>query len=515
MTDTSIRLNVAEERFSKSKTTGFALLRLGNILGGLLIAQVAFFATNSLAITAAAISIGIAIKTIIDAFTDLIMGAIVDRTRTRWGKARPYALSAILVWISLLAIYAVPTKWFEHLDVEQRNIGLVIYITIFSILTSAVFSTMANLAYEVHIKRSIVNTNNRVKTLTIIGAVYAIGSMVLQIALPAVIDYFNGTQQGFIMIAGITAVVGIATCIVAFMLCPEYTEEELASYGGYDVNQSKVRVSTKDFLLAVYANKYIFMWTGINFIYMLILMGSFLTGQYFFQFNFGNLSSFSIVMAMGAVVLPIMLFIPKLTRKYGTVNLIKTAVFISIIGIIIRMLMPDSIITQAIGYLLFSLPNLFIAAIGSQINFECMEYGRYKTGVIAEGMYSAFVSFAQKMSTSLSSIIIGFVLTKTGFDYLNRAVVDNGFSNWSELANLGNDGINQYVSGGIATVQRAFQGINFLYNLFPLILLIIIVVVLSFFNLEKDLRKMRVENGLNEDGSMIVEVNSSHNDLHE
>jgi GPH family glycoside/pentoside/hexuronide:cation symporter len=119
------------------------------------------------------------------------------------------------------------------------------------------------------------------------------------------------------------------------------------------------------------------------------------------------------------------------------------------------------------------------------------------------------------MTTSLSSIIIGFVLTKTGFDYLNRAVVDNGFSNWSELANLGNDGINQYVSGGIATVQRAFQGINFLYNLFPLILLIIIVVVLSFFNLEKDLRKMRVENGLNEDGSMIVEVNSSHNDLHE
>jgi Na+/melibiose symporter-like transporter len=164
MTDTSIRLNVAEERFSKSKTTGFALLRLGNILGGLLIAQVTFFATNSLAITAAAISIGIAIKTIIDAFTDLIMGAIVDRTRTRWGKARPYALSAILVWISLLAIYAVPTKWFEHLDVEQRNIGLVIYITIFSILTSAVFSTMANLAYEVHIKRSIVNPNNRVST---------------------------------------------------------------------------------------------------------------------------------------------------------------------------------------------------------------------------------------------------------------------------------------------------------------------------------------------------------------
>jgi Na+/melibiose symporter-like transporter len=126
-----------------------------------------------IAITAAAISIGIAIKTIIDAFTDLIMGAIVDRTRTRCGKARPYALSAILVWISLLAIYAVPTNGLNILMFSKEiSIGYLHHN--FSILTSAVFSTMANLAYEVHIKRSIVNTNNRVKTLTIIGAVYAI-----------------------------------------------------------------------------------------------------------------------------------------------------------------------------------------------------------------------------------------------------------------------------------------------------------------------------------------------------
>ncbi len=72
-------------------------------------------------------------------------------------------------------------------------------------------------------------------------------------------------------------------------------------------------------------------------------------------------------------------------------------------------------------------------------------YGRYKTGVIAEGMYSAFVSFAQKMATSLSSLIIGVILSVSGFDYLTAAVVNNGFTDWSELSALGTEGYEKYV----------------------------------------------------------------------
>ena len=80
------RLNIADEKFSRSKVFGFSLLRLGNILQGLLIGEVTYFATNSLAISAAAISTGVAIKTAIDAVTDLIMGSMVDGTHSKYGK---------------------------------------------------------------------------------------------------------------------------------------------------------------------------------------------------------------------------------------------------------------------------------------------------------------------------------------------------------------------------------------------------------------------------------------------
>lgn len=495
------KLNRADEKFSGKKALGFSLVRLGNILAGLMIGEITYFATNSLGLAAAAISAGVAIKTAIDAVTDLIMGTIVDRTHTKYGKARPYVFAGILMWISLIACFVVPTGWFSGLSESARSMSLVVYITVFATLQSAVFSTMANIAYETHIKRSIVKDENRIKTLTIIGVIYAIGSLALQMVLPALINAFHGSQKGFIILAVVTGIFGIFACIAAFILCPEYTEEELAQYGGYDVETAKEKVPLGTFLKSVLENKYLVMYTIINFLYMMILMSSFTVGQYYFQYVFGNLGTFSLVMATSAIMLPIYIFIPKLCKKFGVAGVIRITMVISLAGIIIRLLAPGMLATQCIGYLCVSLPNIFVACVGSQINFECMEYGRYKTGVIAEGMYSAFISFAQKMSTSLSSVMIGLVLSKTGFDALTAAVIDNGFKDWAELAALGDAGYEQYVAGGTQAVNRALGGINVAYNWIPFIFLVLCILLLCFFHLERDLKKLRIEHGLNEDGS--------------
>ena len=243
------------------------------------------------------------------------------------------------------------------------------------------------------------------------------------------------------------------------------------------------------------------MYTCINFLYMLVMMSAFTTGQYYFQYVFGNLGMFSLVMAVSAVMLPIYFFIPKLCKKFGVAQVIRVTMVIALAGIVVRVIFPQLLPAQCIGYLCVSLPNIFVACVGSQINFELMEYGRYRTGVIAEGMYSAFVSFAQKMATSLSSLIVGLILSISGFDALTKAVVDNGFANWEELAALGTEGYNQYIEGGAETVSGALSGINFAYNWMPFIFLVICIILFGFFHLERDLKKLRVENGLNEDGS--------------
>ena len=117
--------------------------------------------------------------------------------------------------------------------------GLVIYITVLATLSSAIFGTMTNIAYETHIKRSIVNNENRVKALTIVGVVFAVGSFGLQIALPILIEAFRGSQDGFILLALITAVFGAAATLMGFFLCPEYSEKDLAAFEGYDSEKAQ------------------------------------------------------------------------------------------------------------------------------------------------------------------------------------------------------------------------------------------------------------------------------------
>lgn len=244
------------------------------------------------------------------------------------------------------------------------------------------------------------------------------------------------------------------------------------------------------------------MFTLINFMYMIVMMSSFGVGQYYFQYVYGNLGTFSIVMAASVALFPVFAAIPKLSKKMGSAKLISGSMMISIIGIIIRMFLPQSIAAQMVGYLAVSLPNIINACVLSQVNYELMEYGRYKTGVVAEGMYSAFISFAQKMATSLNSVIVGLILSGTGFDTLTKAVTKNGFEDWAALAALGTKGFDTYVEGGAATVDKALKGISFAYNGMPLIFLAISIVLFAFFHLERDLKQLRVENGFNEDGTL-------------
>lgn len=495
------RLNVADEKFSRKKAFGFAMTRASSILSSLLIGQITYFGTNSLGLAAAAIASAMGVKASIDAVTDLFMGVIIDRTDTKWGKARPYCLSGVMVWICVLAIFCVPSGLFEKLSADARNMGIVIYITIFGTLASAIFETMRGIAFDTHLKRSVVNDENRVKIMTIGGVIFSIGSLGMQVALPIIIQAFHGSQEGFMLLAIVFGVMGIAASIAGFLACPEYTKEELDAYYGLKSEQKQKKVKVLDFLKNVGKNKYILMWTVLNFLVMLNLMGAFNSGQYYFQFVFGDLGAYSAVMAVSAVAFPVMFFIPKLCKKFGVVNLIRFSMVLQIVGIVIRMIVPDNLLIQCVCYFLFTLPNIPFAFVGSQVTIECMEYGQYKTGIVVEAMYSSFINFSQKMSTSLGSVILGVVLTATGFDYLTNAVLSGGFADWAELAALGTAGFEQYVTGGAQTVSNAIGGISIIYNVIPLVAAIVTLVMLFFFNLEKDLKVIRVQHGLNEDGS--------------
>ena len=75
-------------------TRGFALG-----VNALILMQVSFYATESAGLSIGLVSTLVLVSKLFDGITDLLAGFIIDKTKTRWGKARPYELFLIPTWI--------------------------------------------------------------------------------------------------------------------------------------------------------------------------------------------------------------------------------------------------------------------------------------------------------------------------------------------------------------------------------------------------------------------------------
>ena len=86
----------------------------GNAVYAFLTAFMMFYLTDTMGLNTGVIGTLIAISKILDAITDLIFGGIMDRTRTRMGKARPWMLWGYIgCAVTLVACFAIPASWGE------------------------------------------------------------------------------------------------------------------------------------------------------------------------------------------------------------------------------------------------------------------------------------------------------------------------------------------------------------------------------------------------------------------
>ena len=111
--------------------------------------------TDSVGIAAATIGTLMLLSRLLDGVSDLVMGSIIDRTHTRWGKARPWILwSAIPMGLGLVLMFSIPSS--------LSSGGKLAYASITYILMAAVIYTACNLAYNTLLALEAPNPADRV-----------------------------------------------------------------------------------------------------------------------------------------------------------------------------------------------------------------------------------------------------------------------------------------------------------------------------------------------------------------
>lgn len=352
---------------------------------------------------------------VFDALNDPIMGNIIESTRTRWGKFKPWLFLGVLS-TSFVVYFAFSSK--------LQGWQFIIFFGIIYILYSITY-TMSDISYWGMVPALSSDADER-NTITARATLFAgIGSVLASVLIPLLTTGKNAW--------GGSATTGYSRIALAIgILSPLFMIATLAGVRENRTEQSTppTKVSMKKIIGTVTGNDQL-LWMCLIFLFeevsnMLIPGGMGATYLYF-QFGYdGGLYSLFTTVGMAATAI-LMIFYPNISRKIHRKPLMGIMMITSAAGYTL-MLLAGLIIPGAvkfplivIGYMCGNFGNYCFYLIMMISIMNTVEYNEYKYGTRDEGIITSLRPFLTKMASALVVLITALIYMILGVTtYTNR-----------------------------------------------------------------------------------------------
>ena len=344
-----------------------------------------------------------------DGINDPMMGTIVDNTKTKFGKYRP--------WILIGAIANGTVLFLLFTNFGIKGTPLYIYIAVMYILWGMT-NTMADIPYWSMVPSFTSDPKDRNMVSTVARTFSGLGQGIITIATPIILPMLSSglkTDKGY-SATGFSRWAGIlGICLVLFsLICVLSTKEKNVVYG------EKTKFSFKKIFTVLKSNDQLL-------VFMLFAMlsnaGWYLTSGtavYYFSDVLGEPKAQSLFQTIGAAGSVLgLLVIPILSKWFNKKQIYQISLITTILGYILMYIFgPVLKITIAldIAYILSStgIASMFVA----QTIFlaDIVDYGEYKNGERNESITFSMKGFLQKMAYTIQTVILFGGLAIVGYN---------------------------------------------------------------------------------------------------
>ncbi|WGI19982.1 MFS transporter [Latilactobacillus sakei] len=414
-----------------------------NLIYASLSSYLLFFYTNVFGLSAASASLLFLVVRFIDAFSDPIIGFIIDKTDTKWGKYRPFLLyGAIPFAVLAILCFTVPSF---------GGTGKLVYAYITYILLSVCY-TFVNVPYG-SLTSAMTNDQQESVSLTTYRTFLAnVGQVIVAFFVPFIAELLTktmGLAKAWQMTMVIMGIMGGLLLWGCFMTTNERVK----------VPKEHMKISIKDVFIQLRQNRPLVVLCIFFFVIYGVKSVVSSTGIYYVTYYVGREDLVKWYSLAGT--LPALAFIPVipwLANRLSKFQLIIISVAADIIGMLgLFFAKPDWIIWIFISRGIASVGNGMISAYMWALIPETVEYGEYKTNKRMGGIIYAIVGFVFKCGNALGGVIPGIVLSATGY---------------------------------IATAQHqtagAVHGILIATTIIPIVIYSIAIFSMKFYNLDKE-----------------------------
>ena len=335
---------------------------------------------------------------VVDAVTDPVMGFIADRTRSRWGKFRPYILFGPLP-LGLITVATFTVPGFD--DFGKAAWAYVTYV-LFGIVYTAVtipYAAMTAVLTDDHQERTLLSTLR-------IGCAFA-GGYVVSVSLLPMVDGFGGGASGFQAAMIVFAVVATALLWVTFA----GTEERVTTAG------APQGLSFDDGLRALATNWPLMVVVVLFTLGMLAFTFRQTAAWYYFKYNMGREDLLSLYFGVTLPVMFLGLFaVPWLSRRFGKAGGIRVGAIVAIIGAVgFYFTPPDDVVMVFVWGSVLAMGGAPVAVLGWAMIPDTVEYAQWRTGVRADGLILSTASFFQKIAKAIGGAGVAAALAYFGF----------------------------------------------------------------------------------------------------
>ena len=349
---------------------------------------------------------------IVDAVTNIFMGRIIDKTRTKQGKARPWVLlSGLLIFVTGILLYTVPNA-----STTVQYIWIVISYNLFF----AFAFTIYNMSHALMVPLSTRNTKQRdtLAMFTSMGASMIPGFLVTMIMpyIIAAVGVGSSAHSGWITMMSVVSICAIPAVLMEYYFTKERVTEDAQASAAERENVISFRKQMK----ACFTDKY---WCIIMAVWLLYQISQYLsTNVMLYYCNWVIADSVSggatmqvIVNAVGQAPLGFGVFILwPLVRKFGKQKVSVIGYFIAAVGGAILFFCGGAL-GGAIGGMLIKSIGLLPTYVFMAMLAEALDHIEYKNGFRADGFSASVYSIIITVSAGISQSIILGGIGATGY----------------------------------------------------------------------------------------------------
>ena len=460
-------MNSKAKTYTKKEAAGFLVGMFGqNLIYNIVATGLYFYFQNVICLPAMALGWIMTIARIWDAINDPMMGTIVDKTHSKWGKCRPYLIifPAIIGVITILTF--VNGNYAEASSTAQKV--LIVAWAAVSYIAWGMCFTVCDIPLWGITSLMTEDENDRSKILGLarmVAGVGGIGVLVVQVA-QALAGAFNGDmQKAFI----VTVVIMTVVATILFEFAGVFTRER--------VEKSEKSYTFKENFQIMFGNKPFrqILISGIlrSPIQLLMIVAMTLVTYYYANGNIMNILKynedgslagidFKILIGLGSVAVGLFvgqfvamgvtpLIIKKMEKKtLYNIYSIAGAVPFALIFVFFKVSGGD--LTSTAWSIVIGICMLFASAAFGGINVlqsvmiaDCVDYEEYHNGVRTDGVFFSGQSFITKLAAGISTIISSAVYAFVGYSGVNVDKLNKAIENGANFITYdGGSGIGKY-----------------------------------------------------------------------